>query len=205
MIPRLHVVTDDAILAREDFLDQAGQILASGVGVALHLRGPHTSGRRMYDLAVALRGISEASGAMVLVNDRVDVALCSGLQGVHLGARSLAPGEARRLLGPSRLVGVSVHGVEEAKEAGEGEADFLFAGSIWTTTSHPDQAAVGPSLIREVTGAVATPVLGIGGVTPDRVSALLEVGAHGAAVLGGIWRAPSSGEAAQAYLQALSM
>ena len=138
MIPRLHVVTDDGVLAREDFLVRAREVLEAGSDVALHLRGPHTSGRRLSDLAGALRDEAIAAGATLLVNDRVDVALCSRVDGAHLGRRSLSPLEARRLLGPDRLVGASVHGVEEAASAARG-ADFLFVGALWATSSHPDR------------------------------------------------------------------
>ena len=204
MIPRLHVVTDDGVLARDDFLGRAEQVLEAGADVALHLRGPCTTGRRLADLAEALRDVATASGAELLVNDRVDVALCSGLAGVHLGHRSLLPAEARALLGSDRLLGVSVHNMEEALEAVRGDAGFLLVGALWATPSHQDQASVGPNLLHEVATAVSVPLLGIGGVTPERVPTILEAGAHGAAVLGGIWHVPSSGDAVQAYLQALA-
>ncbi len=204
MIPTLHVVTDDGVLARDDFLARARQVLQAGAGVALHLRGPHTTGRQLFDLAEALCDQAVASGARLLVNDRVDVALCLGLDGAHLGRRSLPPCEARGLLGTDRLLGASVHGVEEAVAAVQGGADFLFVGALWATPSHPDQVPAGPQRIREVAAAVSVPLLGIGGVTPERVSEIFEAGAHGAAVVSGIWQAPSSGEAVQAYLQTLA-
>ncbi len=204
MIPKLHVVTDSGVLAREDFLVDARQVLEAGPDVALHLRGPDATGRHLSDLAGALTDEAAAAGAALLVNDRVDLVLCSGLDGVHLGRRSLPLAEARRLLGSDRLIGASVHSVEEAVEAVRGGADFLFVGTIWATSSHPGRAPAGPELISDVAAAVSVPLLGIGGVTPGRVADILEAGAHGAAVVSGIWHAPSSGEAVQAYLQALA-
>ena len=204
MIPRLHVVTDDEILAGGDFLNRARLVLEFGADVAFHLRGPRTDGRRLFDLAVQLREIAAASGAKLLVNDRVDVAMCAGVYGVHLGGRSLPPREARRLLGSAGLLGVSVRTLDASREASGEQADFLFLGSIWPTTSHPGRAPAGLGLVQDVSDAAEIPALGIGGVTPDRVPTLLQAGAHGAAVIDGIWRAPSSGDAMRAYLQALS-
>ena len=203
MIPRLHVVTDDGVLAREDFQARALEILQAGGPIAFHLRGPRAPGRRLVELAGALRDPAAASGAKLLVNDRVDVALCLGLDGAHLGRRSLPPAEARGLLGPDRLVGASVHSVEEAVEAARGGVDFLFVGVLWATPSHPNETPAGPQLIRDVGAAVSVPLLGIGGVTPERVPPILEAGGHGAAVISGIWNVPSSGDAVQAYLQVL--
>ncbi len=203
MIPRLHVVTDDGVLAREDFQARALEVLEAGGPIVLHLRGPHATGRRLVELAGALREPAAAFGAKLLVNDRVDVALCLGLDGAHLGRRSLPPDEARGLLGPDRLVGASVHGVKEAVEAARGGADFLYVGALWATPSHPDETPAGAQLIRDVAAAVSVPLVGIGGVTPERVPAILEAGGHGAAVISGIWNVPSSGDAVQAYLQAL--
>lgn len=203
MIPRLHVVTDDEVLARKDFQARALEVLEVGGLVVLHLRGPHATGRRLVELAGALRDPAATFGAKLLVNDRVDVALCLGLDGAHLGHRSLLPAQARGLLGPDRLVGASVHGVKEAVEAARGGADFLFVGALWATPSHPDATPAGPRLIRDVGATVSVPLLGIGGVTPERVPAILEAGGHGAAVISGVWNAPSSGDAVQAYLQAL--
>jgi thiamine-phosphate diphosphorylase len=203
--PRLHVVTDDAVLARADVLSRARDVLEAGESVALHLRSPHGSGRHVSQLASALLGVARASGATLLVNDRVDVALCLGLDGAHLGARSLAPGEARALLGVDRLLGASVHSVEEAVEAERGGVDYLIVGAIWATASHPERAPAGPELLREVAGAVPVPLLAIGGVTPERVPAVVEAGGHGVAVLRGIWDAPSSADAVRDYLQALEL
>ena len=203
MIPRLHVVTDDGVIAREDFRARALEVLEAGGPIAFHVRGPHATGRRLVELAQVLQDPAASAGATLLVNDRVDVALCLGLDGAHLGRRSLPPAETRGLLGPDRLVGASVHGLEEAAAAARGGVDFLFVGALWATPSHPDETPAGPQLIRDVGVAVSVPLLGIGGVTPERVPPILEAGGHGAAVIRGIWNAPSSGDAVQAYLQAL--
>ena len=215
MIPKLHIVTDDEILARPDFETLARGVCevfearepadGDGVGgsVALHIRGAHTSGRRLTRLARILCVRSAASGVLLLVNDRLDVALAVGAAGVHLGQRSLPPAEARHLLGGSRLLGVSVHSVREAVEAAESGADYLFLGRLFETPSHPEAAAKGPEFMSLVASRVDLPLVGIGGVTPERAAGVAASGGHGVAVIRGIWDAPSPQDAVQAYLDAV--
>ena len=203
-LPPLHVVTDDAVLGRADFADAARDVLAAGgPRLALHLRGPGSSAARLHDLAVALLEHARRSGALLLVNDRVDLALALPLDGVQLGERSLPVAVARRLLGP-RWIGRSVHGAPAALEGKEGGADFLVVGTVFASASHPEREPAGPARIREMRGLVDLPLLAIGGVTPGRVAEVLEAGASGAAVLSGVWDAPEPPRAVEGYLQALA-
>lgn len=217
MIPRLHVVTDDEILARPDFESRVRELCeavetrqpaggrALGGLVALHLRGPRTTGRRLTHLGRVLCDVAATSGVRLLVNDRVDVALAVGAAGVHLGTRSLPPTEARRLLGAGRLLGVSVHCENEAVEAAASGADYQFVGTLFETPSHPAAAARGADLLGLVASRVDLPLVGIGGVTPGRVAEIIASGGHGVAAISGIWDAPSPPEAVQAYLDALEV
>ena len=145
VIPRLHVVTDDQVLARPDFATSAREVCEAleTREAALHIRGPHTSGRTLTRLARILREPAAACGVTLLVNDRLDVALAVEVSGVHLGSRSIPPTEARRLLGGGRLLGVSVHSESEAVEATRSGADYLFFGPLFETPSHPGAAASG--------------------------------------------------------------
>jgi len=201
VIARLHVVTDDEILAREDFLDHGLGILENGVGnVALHLRGPRTSGRALYNLALELKGMALDAGGALVVNDRVDLVLALDLSGAHLGQRSIPPVVARQLLGPQRLLGLSVHGAEEGKEGLEGEVDFFLAGTVFPSPSHPHGISGGLARIREVKNVTQGPVLAIGGVTQERVQEVLGAGAYGVAVKGGIWNTEDPIGSALGYL-----
>lgn len=205
-VPRLHLVTDDAVLARPGFGTLAARVL-SGVEspVALHVRGPGTPGGPLLELAASLERAAAASGSWVVVNDRVDVALAAGARGVHLGACSLPVAEARRILGPAGRIGISVHAVEEARDASAAGTDWIFAGTIFATPSHPDRPGRGPAFVAEVVGAAAgTPVLAIGGVTPARVAEVAGAGAWGVAVIRGVWDAPDPQEAVVRYLHALA-
>jgi thiamine-phosphate diphosphorylase len=200
-IPALHVVTDDEVVARADFLDVARRIVeAGGADLALHLRAPRASGRRMYDLASALRGTTADAGALLIVNDRADVALATDADGVQVGGRGLEPADARRLIGPDRLLGVSVHSVDEARTAMDGGADFLIAGTIWETASHPERRGAGIGLIREI-AALGIPTIAIGGVTPARMAEARNAGAAGVATIRGVWDAPDPTAAVDEYLK----
>jgi thiamine-phosphate pyrophosphorylase len=204
-VPRLHVVTDSRTLERPDFVLLAHEVLAAGgPRLALHVRGPTTDGRTIHDVAVALRSVARAAGARLLVNDRVDVALTAGLEGAHVGERSLPVAEARRLLGDERLVGASVHDAEGAVAARDQGANYAFVGTIFPTTSHPGRPGIGISgLAGIIRAAPGIPLLGIGGVSVARVGDVVGAGAHGAAVLGGVWSAPDPAAAVSEYLVAL--
>jgi len=204
VIPTLHIITDDEILARDEFLPRAGAVLEAGGGeVVFHLRGPRTSGRALHSLALALRGPAHRWGCRFLANDRVDLALALGLSGAHLGQRSLPPEAARRILGPHRLLGLSVHGAGEAGGASRGNVDFLLAGAIFPSSSHPGNVPGGVARIREIRGVSRLPLLAIGGITPERVPEVLTAGAHGVAVRGGIWDSPDPSAATRVYLEEL--
>jgi thiamine-phosphate pyrophosphorylase len=201
-IPPLHAVTDDAVVARGDFVARAAEVLAAGgADLALHLRAPAASGRRTFALAERLRVMARASGSLLIVNDRVDVAMAAGANGVQLGARGLTAADARRLVGDAMLVGASVHSVDEARAAIDGGADWLLAGTIYETASHPGHAGAGPRLI-EAMAALGRPVIAIGGVTPERAAEMRHSGAAGVAAIRGIWDDPSPRDAVQRYIEA---
>lgn len=200
-VPPLHVVTDDATLAASGFEARARDVLAAGgAGVALHLRGPATGGRRLWELAVALREAASGAGALLLANDRVDVARACDLDGVQLGGRSLPVSVARKLLSPGALVGASVHGADEAVGSA---ADFLVVGTIFPTPSHPGREGAGPRRVTGVRERTRLPVLAIGGVTPDRAREAVSAGAWGVAVVRGVWSADDPVAAAGEYLEVM--
>ncbi len=199
-IPPLHVVTDDEVVARPGFLDAARLVFEmGGPDLIFHLRAPRASGRTLYELARRMRSLAVNEDAWLVVNDRVDVAHAAGVDGAHVGGRGLAAADARRLLGADRLLGVSMHSLDEARDALTGEPDFLLAGTIWESASHPGRPGAGVGLIREI-AALGVPVIAIGGVTPGRAAEARDAGAAGFAVLRGVWDAPDPVEAVRNYL-----
>jgi len=189
------------VVARAGFVEQAEAVLAAGgPRVALHLRAHAASGRALHDLAGRLAVRARETGSLLLVNDRVDVALAAGAHGVQLGRRSLSAADARRLAGGMRI-GASVHDEREGREAAEAGADFLLAGAVYPTATHPGQAGAGVRLIESV-AALGLPVIAIGGVTPERAGELRRAGAMGMAAIRGVWDAPSPADAVQRYIDA---
>jgi thiamine-phosphate diphosphorylase len=193
-LPRVHVITDDAILASPDFSARAEAVLdALGPDGALHIRGHATSGRRLYALAMALAPRASRVGALLVVNDRIDVALAVGGRAVQVGHRSFGVDDVRRIA-PTLRVGESVH------EASASRADWVIAGHVFHTPSHAREAARGLDFVREVTRRAGVPVIAIGGVKPNDVAALRDAGAYGVAVIRGIWHDVDNARAARDYL-----
>ena len=189
-LPRLHLVTDDAVLASTGFPDVAERVLEScGSGVALHVRGHATTAARLHAIAQRLQTAALRTGAWLLVNDRVDIARAVRANGVQLGARSLAVADARALLGAGARIGRSVHNAADALEAEADGADFGLLGTIYDSESHPGRRGAGATLIASTTAQTVLPLIAIGGVTPERIAEVAAAGAHGGAVLGGVWRA----------------
>ena len=133
-------------------------------------------------LARHLRRITEGR-ALLIVNDRVDVAMLAGADGVQLGETALDVADVRHIVGPDMLIGRSVHSEVGAVDAECQGADYLILGTVFETASHPEGHIGGLDLVREVTEAVGIPVLGIGGITPDNASSVVEAGASGVAVI----------------------
>lgn len=216
--PRLHVVSDDVVLAREDWLHSARTVLeAGGSSLALHLRGRSTPGALIYELAQQLLPEAARHGATLIVNDRVDVACAAGVHGVHLGKRSLSPKVVRTLVGADCTIGVSCHSEAEVAGAGRNGADYAFFGNVFATASHPERPPLGVAALQRVTTGLQgsapgsdqidqrlLPVAAIGGVGPQLVSEILDAGADGVAVLSGVWAAPDPGVAVSEYISALA-
>jgi thiamine-phosphate diphosphorylase len=185
MVPRLHIVTNDEILGAPDFGERASRLVrALGARIAVHLRSRSADGGRLYEIAADL---GQHDDAFIVINDRVDVALAARAQAVQLPAASL-PIETVRQQMRGRLIGRSVHTVGEGIPAVKAGADFLLAGSIYASASHPAAAPQGSALIQALADCGA-PVLAIGGVDAARVVECMNAGAYGVAVIRAVWQA----------------
>ena len=200
MIPRLVLVTDRHATGGRDLCDVVAAALDAGLP-AVQLRDRDLSGRALFALAERLRGLTAARGALLLVNDRVDVAIAVGADGVHLGGGSMPVDAVRPLLAPGALIGVSTHA---ATECAATAADFACFGPVFAT---PSKAAFGApqgiDRLREATAAARVPVLAIGGVTVAEVPAVRAAGAAGVAVIRAVLAAGDPGAATRALLAAV--
>lgn len=170
--------------------------------VAVQLREKDLSGRALVELARALRDATAAAGVKLLVNDRVDVALAVGADGVHLGGESLTPADARGIA-PALAVGISAHGLDELR-ARAPHADFAFFGPIFDT---PAKRRYGPPLGMDAltaATAIGVPLIAIGGIEPATVDGVLAAGARGVACIRAVMGAPDPAAAVAALARALS-
>ncbi len=194
---RLYLVTDRR-RARESDLPAAVERALEGGVRGVQLREKDLSGRELYGLAVVLRALTSRYGARLLVNDRVDVALAAGADGVHLGVASIPPAEARRLLGPGALIGCSAHDLRELAAAEEGGADFATFGPVYAT---PSKASFGPPVgveaFRRACEAARIPLFALGGVGAGNAREVLAAGAWGIGAIGAILGAPDPSAAAR--------
>jgi len=198
-LPRIHAITDAAVVTDPEFGIRAAAIASSGPAVALHARGRALSGAALTALAVRLLSHAESPQAAVLVNGRPDIARAVGAHGVQLAAEDIAASEARVVLGTG-WIGCSVHDLEQAERAvGEG-ADFLMVGNIFETPTHPGRPGAGIELV-ERTAALGLPVIAIGGVTAGRAHQVREAGAYGVAAITALWHQEDSATAAAALLE----
>ena len=200
----MYLVTDRHQTGSRDLLAVVGEALQAGVR-AVQLREKDLATRDMYDLAGKLLAMTREAGAALLINDRVDVAMALAADGVHLTRRSLPPGEARRLLGPEKLVGISCHSLAEVREAEDGGVDFVVLGPIFET---PSKARFGPPLttaiLRQARATTSLPILAIGGINSMRIPEVMAAGADGVSAISAVMAAADPTTATQELLSAVS-
>ncbi len=169
----------------------------------VQLREKDLSAHDLNELGVRLKSNIDGR-AHLIVNDSVDVALALEADGVQLPEEGTPVAEARLAVGPDMLIGRSVHSINGAVEAESSGADFLIAGTIFPSASHPDGLAQGTDFLRSLCREVSIPVLGIGGITAQNVGNIMEAGCSGVAVISSISEAEDPGSAARTLLSEMA-
>ncbi len=201
-LPRLHAVTDDRVVARGGVVEAAAAMAAAaGPRLAVQLRTRALGGAALLDLARRLAAALAPHGAWLVVNDRADVARAAGAQAIQAGRGALAARDLRRVA-PGLALGRSVHDAPEARAARAEGADYLVAGPVFATASHPGAPAAGTALIAAVAGS-GLPVVAIGGLRPTTAAEAVAAGAWGVAAIRALWDARDPADAARAFLAAL--
>jgi len=178
---------------------------ASGGARLFQYRDKTSSASEMYRQAVQLRRAAADAGALFLVNDRCDLALAVDADGVHLGQDDLPLSLARRVLGSGKIIGVSTHGAAQVRDATEGGADYLGFGPIFPTATKPDhEPVVGIEGLHQIRPLTRLPIFAIGGLTVDRVEAVVGGGANGVAVVSAILDSPDIAGTVRAFMARLS-
>lgn len=172
---------------------------------AVQLRERDLCGKELLALAEEVQQITVSHGAQLVINDRLDLALSLEGAGVHLRSNSLPVSVARRVLGPHRLLGVSVHSVNEAVEGEAAGADYLVLGPIFETPSkHRYGPPLGLAKVEEAARAIRVPIIAIGGVTVARARDVRRAGAFGVAVITAVFGAEDVGATTRALLDAVT-
>ncbi len=168
-------------LCRRPWREVLAGLLDGGAG-CVQLREKSLPDRELMDRAREVAGAAHEAGALAIVNDRPDVAVLAAADGVHVGQDDLAAREARRIVGPDRIVGVSTHSLDQARTAAEAGADYVGCGPMYASRTKPQDVVPGPTLVAEVAATVGLPIMAIGGITAEGAPAVLEAGAHWLAV-----------------------
>ena len=190
-LPRLYPITDRQLSG----LSHAEQVarFAAGGATFIQLRDKHVSPREFYQEAEAALRVARGRSVRLIINDRADVALALGADGVHLGQDDLLPEAARRLLGDRAIIGYSTHNLAQAQEAALLPIDYLAIGPIYATATkaNPDPV-VGLDGLRRVREQLASrlPLVAIGGITMENAHVVIDAGADAVAVVGALLSVP---------------
>ena len=200
---RLMVITAGH-LARPYEISEVVKAALVGGAKAIQLRNKGDSANELLEAGRQLRHLTETHGALLLVNDRLDVALAIGADGLHLGPEDPPVEEVRKLVSDDFIIGFSADDPESAHSAVTQGANYIGCGTIYPTSTKLDAGnVIGISGLASVIDAVNVPVIGIGGITDDRIPEVLAAGAAGVAVVGAIMTAPDPLQATCSMLTAL--
>jgi len=183
---RLYAITDDSWLHGRSIADCVADALAGGA-TCVQLREKQGCTPKAADTARALRGLCRQAGVPFIVNDYVGLAREVDADGVHVGQEDMACEGARRLLGPGKIVGVSVGTCEEALAAQAAGADYLGAGAVFPTPTKPESVALGIEALKAICSAVSIPVVAVGGMGLETIPQLAGTGVSGIAVVSAIF------------------
>lgn len=197
------VVLTDGPLARPRSVVAVVEAALRAGAPAIQLRNKGDSARALLEVGRTLRRLTREAGALLLVNDRIDVALALEADGVHLGPDDVPVAAARRFVPDDFLIGRSADDPEVAAQAVRDGADYIGCGTVYATSTKPDAGSViGVDGLRRVARAVPVPVVGIGGITAERAPHVLATGACGVAVVGAIMAAADVEGEVRAFMKA---
>jgi len=182
----LYLIADVEFTAGRDLVALVRQAVRGGV-TAVQLRAKGLETREFLQLALRMAPVLKTKSIPLIINDRVDIAMACGADGVHLGQEDMPPDRARRLLGKSKIVGVSVNTLKEAREAGRLGANYAGLGPIYSTsTKDTDLPVVGPEGVRRMRKKIDIPIIAIGGINAGNAAAVMNAGAAGIAIVSAI-------------------
>ena len=191
----LYFITDSTGFSEEEFLRRIEAALRGSVTL-LQLREKDKTTRKYLDLARKVHALTKRYGVPLIIDDRLDIALAIGAEGVHLGQSDLPIDLARQLLGPDRIIGATAKTVPQALEAYQQGADYLGVGAIYPTTTKVKTVLTSTDTLRDICAAVPIPVNAIGGLNRDNIDVLSGIPIAGICVVSAIMKADDPGRAA---------
>jgi len=202
--PFLYPIVDVATLGDRPVGSAVAAVVAGGARL-VQFRGKGLPDRRFLALAAEALAAARRGGAMLVVNDRPDVAVILGADGVHLGQDDLEPRAVRSLLPPGTLLGVSTHDLEQLRRARDEPVDYVAIGPVFPTRSKaaPDPV-VGLATVRAARALTVRPLVAIGGITESNARSVAEAGADGLAVISALLSQPDLAAAARRFAAALA-
>ncbi|SJZ41610.1 thiamine-phosphate pyrophosphorylase [Trichlorobacter thiogenes] len=193
----LNLVTDRSLSQGRSLVEVVAEAVAGGV-TCVQLREKTCSTRQFLDEALALKALLQPLRVSLIINDRVDIAMAVGADGVHLGQSDMPISHARHLLGPDCLIGISAESVQDALAAEQQGADYIGISPVFSTPTKTDTApALGLNGIRQIRELVRIPLVGIGGINLTNARQVIAAGADGVAVVSAIMAAESPRQAAE--------
>jgi len=202
---RLYVITDEVLSRGRLHVEIAEAAIAGGADV-IQLRDKTASTLKLYEAALEIRRLTMNRGVPLIVNDRLDIALAVGADGLHVGQDDLPAPIARRLLGSNKILGVSARSLEEALQAEKDGADYLGVGPVFEARSTKSDAGepLGLKLIKSVREHCNKPVVAIGGITHSNAFDVIQAGAHCVSVISAVVSAEDITKAARTLKQIIS-
>ena len=207
LVSPLHAIVDADAASRAGWTPaNLVRAFIDGGATIIQLRAKHLSSGSFLDLCDAAVALAKPSGAQVVINDRVDLALLSRADGVHVGQDDVPPLEARRQLGPAAIVGYSTHTLDQIDQAPREALSYIAIGPVFATgTKDTGYEAVGLDMVRAASArSMGLPVVAIGGITLERAPAVMAAGASAVAVIGDLLATSDPRQRVQAYLRALT-
>jgi thiamine-phosphate pyrophosphorylase len=182
----LYVITGEQFYPERNYLEVIEKAIQGGADI-VQLREKNKSKKELLEMARALKELTAKYQVPFIVNDHIDIALAVDADGIHLGQEDLPIQEARKIMGPNKIIGISTHALVEAVEAERNGADYIGVGPVYETKSKVDVVdPVGLEYVREVTANVKIPFVAIGGVKLHNLEEVLEAGAKRICVISAI-------------------
>lgn len=200
----LYLVTDSGLLGDKDLAKTVEQAIQGGVTV-VQVREKNLSSLEFYQVALAIKGVTEKYGVPLIVNDRADIALAVDAAGLHIGQEDLPVVVARKLLGPNKIIGVSAATLEEALLAQDQGADYLGIGAVFPTNTKDDADSVSLADLAAIKNKVKIPIVAIGGIHGNNIQAVMNTGVDGVAVVSAIIAAVDPKAAARKLLKLMKV